>query len=83
MSKRRCDKCEFWKDHDPKCINSNPHKDDKNGKCKRYPPVFESVETLRLVDGEHWDGAGSEVDIGCWEQPSTYAANWCGEFKHK
>jgi hypothetical protein len=73
MSKRRCSECEYWV-YLPE--DWRLHRDDRPGKCRRYPPVLDTAH-LQEVDTSL---GGSEARSEAWQQPLTTGGDWCGEF---
>jgi|GEM_PF-5058828 len=70
----RCGKCKFWL-----IFETSPpteHPDDRQGMCRRYPPV------LDLNEAREWDETSySYLDYRYWNYPVTEGAGYCGEFK--
>ncbi len=62
-----CSSCAFWD-----CIEQ--HKEDSDGKCRRYPPKLDQnyykVDEDSITEVSSW-----------WVFPLTYCDDWCGEHK--
>ena len=76
---RRCDKCELWDRDGREHLDLDMHEDDRQGCCRRYPPVRDmdwsvsAPDECQMIDG-------SCEDFRAWQQPITCGGHWCGEF---
>lgn len=65
----RCVACYFWSQMFPGALDPSEGSDDPWGFCRRYPPTLRDRVPLR--------------DAEDYEQPRTFADEWCGEWKAK
>lgn len=73
----RCDKCRYWRQHDTEPYE-DPHPDDQQGSCHRYPPAQNANYEQRFLDRD--DDTQTWSDYRAWDHPVTCGMDWCGEF---
>lgn len=82
MSKRadrkmKCRTCKYW---ELMRGEKNIHEDDREGYCRRFPPVLDIgyMATQYIIEDEVEFPTGDS--FGFWQQPVVLALDWCGEY---
>ena len=75
MGKQNCSGCRFWDGDDNGVRIAGVLEPAVLGTCQRYPPVY----TGRGDDGD----ALERPDVLAFDQPTTMASEWCGEFQER
>ena len=77
-----CLTCKFWQAYEVDAEESF-----KRGKCRRYPPVIDSIAVNEEI--AFYKENGKEMpdtdasDAAVWTQPATWQSEWCGEYRSR
>jgi hypothetical protein len=80
----RCDLCRWWKPIEiSEGVLQNCHPDDRDGECRRFPPVQNiaaAIEESSTANDRHAHTTDTPLSPWIWVFPYTDGATYCGEF---